>query len=153
MNNIISNSRWEIDEGGFPRCFGFSGPITRDNFCWKGNHTCSITLPTCCDGKACITYDQGIPTHRQESMEWGICIRAIEAQHVWLRADFYGCYDDRIATEKVDVACAITDAFDDVHACFQIPCSARYVKLSVLFEGIVTACTFCAPYAYFHPCD
>ena len=145
---LIENSKWCPSPCGGPMYFSETGPITFDDFILHGNRTCSVTIPTCNQTTASMEYDLNIQVVGHSCIAWGCCIRAIEAERVILRADFFDRCQCLIATAKANVSCEISSKFRDVKALFDIPCDACSVKLALEFSGTITACTFCAPFAY-----
>lgn len=149
MQQLIQNSKWCLSPCGGLMYFEERGPISFDDFCLHGNRTCSITIPTSHDTTAGIHYELSIPTLNHKGIEWGLCIRAIMAECVVLRADFFDSCQCLIASAKSNISAKISSRFRDVKTLFDVPCDAYSVILSIEFSGTVTACTCCAPFAYF----
>ena len=149
MYNLICNSKWCPSSCEGPTYFHSCGPITYDEFFLHENRTCSVSIPTCHQSSAGIYYDLSIQTLDHHCIAWGCCIRAIQAQQVILRADFYDRCQELIATAKQNVCEKICADFQDIVVFFEIPKEACSVQLSIEFCGFITACTLCAPFAYF----
>lgn len=147
MENLIKNSCWQPGPSGGPKYFSGHGPITYDNFCLNGYRTCSITMTE--QGKAADLYDLPICVQDMKSINWGYCIRSIEANNVELVAEFFDQNNCSIVIDKKDITNKICYNFQEISQCFDIPCNAFTVKLSLEFNGKITACTYCAPTAYF----
>ena len=149
MYNLIGNAKWCPSPCGEPMHFSCCGPITFDDCYLHENRTCSVTIPTSYQSTAGICYDLMIQVENHSCIAWGFCMRAICAENVTLRADFYDRCQELIATAKQNVCTKVCMEFQDVATLFEIPQDACMVQLSLEFSGTVTACTFCAPFAYF----
>ncbi len=145
MNNLLQNSNWQqtSPEGG-PLHYSGSGPATFDKFALRGNRTCSVTQAS---GSASDMYTLPIPVKGRRAIAFGYIIRAVEANSIVLAADFTDASGNIIKSERVPIQSRVTFKFSCVSTRFTVPANAENVKLSMLFEGKVTACTFCAPYA------
>lgn len=148
MTNLIFNSCWFPGPDGEPEFFSGLG-TTYDDFSQNGYRTCSITQSAESGVTGFNRYDPAIEVTGRRSIQWGYFIRAIDAQDVTLRADFYSEIGDLITTTKQPIQDRITSQFTQQMACFRVPADATTVQLSIEFSGKITACTFYAPLAYF----
>jgi hypothetical protein len=143
MVNLIQNSNWQqASQAGGPLHFSSTGPITFDTFIFSGNRTCSVSMPS---GQANDTYDAFIPVRGRHAIEFGYVIRAVEAESVALRADFLDAKDAVVQSYNVQVKAPCSFSYRSAR--FLVPLGAEVVRLSLAFEGKITACTFCAPFA------
>lgn len=149
MKNLIQNARWEPEAGGGPACFTNTGPLTYDDFTLRGYRTCSITMSSDNSVTARSAYDPLIEIHGQTALCFGVIVRAVELQHMALVADFYTQDDTLLRSVRHSLTSRVTSTFARRTTRFAIPCGARTVRIAIEFTGKVTACTFCAPLAYF----
>ncbi len=145
MSNLIQNSNWQLvsPEGG-PLHFSGTGPLTYDNFCLDGNRTCSVTMM---NGAASDKYDNPINVRGRCAIAFGYILRAIEADSIMLCANFSNENNDFIESKRNPIENRVSHDFKYQVARFSVPAGADTVHLSLLFEGRIIACTFCAPYA------
>lgn len=148
MDNLIMNARWQIEAEGMPQCFTNQGPITYDNFCVNGNRTCSVTMIRK-GGQASTTYDVPIPICGQQSIAFGCCIRCVGCDCCYLQCDFYDANNCLINSDRENITSCITADFNTQMARFRIPCNCTSCQVSIQFMDRVTACSYCAPFAYF----
>ena len=146
--NLIMNSQWCPGSTGGPQYFSGTGPVTYDQFFVSGNRTCSVTM-TENNSTASDSYDLAIPVFGQKSLVFGYIIRAISCNCCYLQVEYYNQNNQPIDILKMDITRSITADFRSQMRCFPIPCNAQYAKVSLHFNNQVTACTFCAPCAYF----
>lgn len=149
MKNLIQNARWESDAGGGPARFTNTGPLTYDDFWFRGYRTCSITMSSDNSVTARSAYAPLIEIHGQTALSFGVIVRAVELQHMALVADFFTEDDTLLRSVRHSLSPRVTSTFGRRTTRFAIPCGARTVRLAIEFTGKVTACTFCAPRAYF----
>lgn len=150
MSNIIRNANWcAVSSQCGPKFFSGSGPVTFDDFCHCGNRTCSVTLPCNQETTASDRYDVAVEAFSHSVLRWGYTIRAVQVGCVVLKAEFYDENETLIKSCGVDISDKICGNFQQIMACYDVPYNACYVKLSMEFSGTITACTFCAPCAYF----
>ncbi len=149
MKNVIQNARWRPEPGGGPACFTNTGPLTYDDFSLRGYRTCSITMSNDNSVIARSAYDHPIEIHGQSALSFGVIARAVELQHMALVADFFTEDDELLRSVRHSLTSRVTSEFGRRTTRFAIPCGARTVRLAIEFTGKVTACTFCAPLAYF----
>lgn len=147
-HNLIFNARWCARSNGVPAHFSGQG-ITYDNLTINGFCTSSITLPAGCTTTGYSAYTLPINVRGKQAVCWGCILRAAEAEGVFLVADFYGENGESIGISRCPVAQNLTYQFTRQMARFPVPRCAAAVKLSIEFEGTVTACTFYAPLAYY----
>lgn len=148
MKNIIQNAQWYPASKCGPKFFS-SNCTTYDDLCINGYRTQSITIP-CCDCKhGSMHYDCPIKVCCKSKIEWGFCIRAAQAQFVTLTADFYDCCNNLLDSCNCQIEEQITCKFKRIMCSFDIPRDAYTAKLSIVFEGKVTALTLYGPKAYF----
>lgn len=145
MSNLIQNANWQqtSPEGG-PLYFSGTGPVTFDNFCVNGNRTCSVTIAS---GAASDNYDVPIDVRGCCAIRFGYILRAVQAECIMLCAAFLNANGDLVKAEKIPIQDRVSCDFKRHTARFYIPSGAETVWLSLLFEGKVTACSFCAPHA------
>lgn len=147
MTNLIQNANWKkIGNGGGPLYFSGSGPVTFDDFYYRGNRTCSVTMA---NGTASDRYDIPIDVRRCRAIRFGYVIRAVEAKSIMLRADFLDSCGNIVKTEAIPIEGCVTCEFKYQEACVRVPCGAQKIMTSLWFEGKVTACTFGAPFAVY----
>lgn len=145
MNNQIKNSCWISGSENRPEYFSSSG-VTYDKQCVGGCRTGSVTQ---INGNSYVQYDPEIGVCGRSRIRAGYIMRAENAQAVIFQADFFNAEGARVQTQTMDVTDRICCQFACLTVCFNIPCTAQSVQLSVRFRGKVTACTFYAPTAYF----
>lgn len=80
---------------------------------------------------------------------FGYTIRAIDADLIYLVAEFTNNMNTPIMTTKKMISKDISYNFNEIIAKFKIPPYASNVRLSLKFIGKVTACTYYAPMAYY----
>ncbi len=148
MNNLIRNSRWCPGPKGGPEFFSGCG-FTYDDFCLDDYRTCSVTQARGCKENAIIRFDPVICVIGMCSIHWGVMVRAIDCEKIELAADFHDMDGKLIAPVRWEVQHQITAQFKRQMCCFQIPKKALTVRLSIRFSGKITACTLCAPEAFF----
>jgi hypothetical protein len=147
MANLIVNSNWrQAGASGGPLNFTGTGPITYDNYTYNGSRTCSITMTS---GTASDSYDSDINVRGYCAVRFGYVLRAVEPGSIALNAVFKDASGAVLSTLKVPIQDRVTFYFQRQMARFDIPKDAETVKLSMIFEGRVIACTFAAPYAEF----
>lgn len=149
MENLIINSSWQPDFRGEPKYFLNVGPISYDTFCLKGNRTCSLTINRQDNMVASNCYQSAIYVKKKQAIEWGYYIRCIKADFIVLVAEFFDINGNSIGCSQQNITSKIGYEFKQVMARFPIPYQAIKVKLSIQFKGEITACTYCAPVAYF----
>ena len=148
MQNLIMNPMWVADASGEePQYFTNEGPVSFDNFRLKGYRTCSICMPS---GRARNIYEPPICVHGHCALCFGYCIRAIEAQSVRLGAEFSDVSGSVFTTKYADITGNVTYRFGVHMGLFPIPEEAASVRLFLELNGRVTACTFCAPRAFYY---
>lgn len=146
MKNLICNCRWRPGPGEERECFSGRG-LTWDDFSLCGYRTCSLTQGP--QGAGYDQYDPLLPVQGRCGLEWGYCLRAVAAEHLWLAVDFYDEGGAFLETARRDVASRAYYRFSRCAARFPIPAGGAHGRLRLEFEGRVTACTFCAPAAYY----
>lgn len=147
MKNLILNSQWLPGPNAMPLYFSGTG-VTYDDFCINGFRTCSITLSE--DNSTGNTvYEPEINVYGRQAIDWGFEIRAIEAGHIVLVADFYDAFGELVESSRYNLSEYVTDCFSRQFGHFQIPHGAQTVHLSIAFSEKVTACTYFSPAAYF----
>lgn len=147
-NNLIMNSQWCADEKGGPQYFSDSGPFTYDNFCVNGNRTCSITM-TRKGTQAVLQYNLPIPIQGQQNLMFGCTIRCIGVDCCYLQVDFYDTNNRLIDSCKNNITTTLSADFNTQMTNFPCPCNACTARCSIHFQDRITACTFCAPFAYY----
>lgn len=148
MDTIIMNSQWHAGKDEMPQYFTNKGPITYDNFCVNGNQTCSITMMKK-GGRAKTQYEVPIPVQGQQALTFGFCCRCIGADCCFLQVDYYDANHCLMDSCKEKVTNQLTADFNTCMARFMIPCHCTSLRLSIRFTDRITACTYCAPFAYF----
>lgn len=149
MNSLINNACWQEECGCAPKYFALEGPITYDAFCLGGFRTCSVTM---CGGDcpcARCCYQNSICVRGRKQITWGFLLRTIDACCIRLLVDFYDKAGCHVTCKRESIEECVGHEFTRKMCCFDVPRTAVSAKLSIEFEGRVTACTFCAPSAHF----
>jgi hypothetical protein len=146
MHNLIMNSHFKTGSDHEPTFF-INKNVTYDLPYINNYRTCSITQTI---GKHGFEeYNIPIPIYGGNNIKWGYMIRAIDKCRILLQACFYNNENTLIDKQQFDIACLVNSNFSRQMVKFKAPCNAQSVKLSILFEGDTTACTFYAPLAYY----
>ena len=148
MQNLIMNPMWVADASGdAPQYFTNEGPINFDNFRLKGYRTCTVCMAS---GRARNIYEPAVCVRGHCALCFGYCIRAIEAQSIRLGAKFSDLSGSVLTTKYADITSNVTYRFGVHMGLFPVPEEAQTAKLFIEFNGQVTACTFCAPRAFYY---
>lgn len=148
MQNLIMNPMWVADASGdAPQYFTNEGPINFDNFRLKGYRTCTVCMAS---GRARNIYEPAVCVRGHCALCFGYCIRAIEAQSIRLGAEFSDLSGSVLTTKYADITSNVTYRFGVHMGLFPVPEEAQTAKLFIEFNGRVTACTFCAPRAFYY---
>ena len=147
VENLIKNSSWAPGPMGGPQYFSAKGPVTYDKLSVEGNRTCSITMTM--PGYAQDYYVPLIKVAGQKEISFGYVIRTVDAQSIALSAEFANERGMFMTMAEQNITKEVGSEFTQVIKTFPIPKGATYVRLSLKFMGMVTACTFYAPIAYF----
>lgn len=143
---MVKNSNWQPGPDGGPEFF--SGMIaTYDDLCIDGNRTCSITQSG--DMQGYDQYDLPIMVRGFHCVQWGYMIRRVDADSIVLRAEFYDYQNNLVEQQNAEIADRVDCNFNRVMMRFRVPYRAVYVRLSMHFNGKVTACTFYEPQAFY----
>lgn len=149
MRNLVRNSRLcpcSSETSNSPGFFTLSDAITYDRCCIFGNRTCSLSMEE--GGVARFSYDIPICVCGRRTIDWGLSIRAIDADSIVLNVEFLDASGNSICYRNQEIACRVGSEFSRQQRRFQVPSEASTAKLSVEFQGRVTAATFCAPMAF-----
>lgn len=149
MENLICNAEWDVGYDNRIEGFRNYGPVSVDSFCWDGNRTCSLSLSRGRGNTAGNCYELPIGVSGDKDLVWGYTMRVIEAECILLRAAFCDACGRVLSVENRDVTRDVGSEFNRVSAGFRIPREACMAFVSLHFEGLTTACTFCAPFAYY----
>ena len=149
MVNLMLNSNWCEVQGDAPRFYQMNGPITCDDYSYAGNRSCSVTLPE--GEQAFCNYLLPVDVTGWSAIRYGFLLRAIFAESVQLIVDFSDGDDHLLLRVEHDIVDRVTARFSRPWIYFAIPKGANWARFSIRFSGVVTACTFLAPFAYF--CD
>lgn len=148
MRNLVRNSRLcpcSSESPNSPSYFTLSGAITYDRCCIRGNRTCSLSMEE--GGVARFSYDTPVCVCGRRTIDWGLVIRAIDADSIVLNVEFLDSSGNSVCLRTAEIACRVNNEFSMQQRRFQVPNSAASARLSVEFQGRVTAATFCLPTA------
>lgn len=147
MDNLIMNSRWAPGPGGGPQYFSGMGPITYDKLSIDGYRTCSITMQM--PMVAQDFYNPLINVSGQSGIDWGFTIRVVDANYISYVAQFFDSQKKSIGMVEDKITDKVSYEFKQILSTFKIPMGAAFVGLSIKFMGMITACTYYAPTAYY----
>jgi|GEM_PF-3166355 len=132
MRNLIKNSCWRLGEDNRPRYFSSEGVSFRG---------CLEQFRVGDAGQECgeshVQYDPLIPVTPGECIIWGIMIRAMYADEVMLRAEFYDIHGEVIRVEDRDITCSISNDFQRTEGMYTAPAQAVHVRLSIHLCGMI----------------
>lgn len=148
MKNLIKNSHWCPSEMGGPMYFSGNGS-TYDKLLVDGFRTCSITRSAMTMDITSDNYDLPISVDCKDCLCFGYYLRAAEADHIILTVQFFNKDQELIKISTCDIADCVTCSFTKQFRKFKVPKGACYAKVSMMFDGTVTACTYFAPTAYY----
>lgn len=146
MKNLLLNSTWEEVYDNMPEFYTIDNSITYDHFELNGYYTCSLTLDR--NESSELEYDLYIDVSEFSFLLFGLIIRAINLDKLYFIISFFDYNKKFIYSEKHDVTTQIYHEFANVYTQFVIPDTACYIKANIVYEGMVTACTFCLPGIY-----
>ncbi len=146
MENLILNPTWQMGPRGGPQYFSSEG-VTYDSLSIDGFRTCSISQS---DGMAgFIRYDLPLVIAGASCLAWGFILRAVDADQIFIQADFYDSAENTITNKFYNIAPDVIYQFNWHLVWFNVPDNAQTVHLSMHFRGKITACTFYAPTAVY----
>lgn len=143
MYNLIKNSCWKSGPHDGPLYFTRTDPVTYDNFCYKGDRTCSVTMKECESSR--INYDLFVKLCHARCLRMALTIRAVEISNIYYVVEFYDECQRFMCKKRRNVEACVKPYFETVFEDFSIPQNARYAKIYFIFENKVTACTCCNP--------
>lgn len=148
MANFIKNASWREGDQYSPTYFSGTG-FTYDCFYINNCRTCSLTRNPYTREYTAINYEIPVVVEGQKCFCFGFCVRAIASEHIMLIAEFFDKEGKLLTVSNENIGPAVKDCFTKQMRNFSIPSKAHCVKLSVVFSGRITACTFFAPTGYF----
>jgi hypothetical protein len=148
MVNLMLNSNWCETEQDALRFYRKSDKITRDRYSFAGNRSCSVMLSR--GEEASLDYLLPIDVAEHDSIQYSFLLRAVEAESITLVVNFSDQNDQLLASVASEIADRVTARFSRPWVSFAIPHGAVFARCSIRFSGVVTACTFLSPFAYFY---
>ena len=94
-------------------------------------------------------YEPMIDVRGRASISWGWTIRTVDANAIALFAEFYDLNMNPTMTYENPITSEVTYEFKQIVSRFPVPAGAEIVRPSIKFTGRITACTFCAPFAFY----